>query len=55
MEIAPKTNSYVKAMAVVGAEKLLSIIVSNVTTNAQLPFVNFKARTEAMDWLIRSP
>ncbi len=51
MQIAPKVEPYVKAMAIVGACKLLSIIVSNVTTNASMPFTGFSSRLEAMDWL----
>jgi hypothetical protein len=52
MQVAPKVDPYVKSMAIVGAEKLLAVIVRNVTTNADMKFVNFKTRTEAMDWLI---
>ncbi len=51
MGIAPKVNPFVKAMVIVGAEKLLGVIVSNVTTTAQMPFTNFKTRNEALDWL----
>jgi hypothetical protein len=52
MQVAPKVDPYVKSMAIVGAEKLLAVIVRNVTTNADMKFINFKTRTEAMDWLI---
>ncbi len=34
MQVAPKVDPYVKSMAIVGAEKLLAVIVRNVTTNA---------------------
>jgi hypothetical protein len=52
MQVAPKVDPYVKSMAIVGAEKLLAVIVRNVTTNADMKFVNFKTQTEAMDWLV---
>ena len=51
MQVAPKVQPYVKAMAIVSSDKLLNIIVANVTTNASLPFVSFATRLEAMDWL----
>jgi hypothetical protein len=53
MQVAPKVEPYVKGMAIVGAEKLLKVIVENVTTTAALPFVNFGTRLEAMDYLVK--
>jgi hypothetical protein len=53
MQVAPQVEPYVKSMAIVGAEKLLKIIVENVTTTASMPFVNFGTRLEAMDYLTK--
>jgi hypothetical protein len=51
MQVAPQVQPYVKAMAIVTTDRLLKVIVSNVTTNANMPFVSFATRIEAMDWL----
>jgi hypothetical protein len=51
MQVAPQVQPYVKAMAIVTTDRFLKIIVSNVTTNANLPFLSFATRQEAMDWL----
>jgi hypothetical protein len=51
MQVAPQVQPYVKAMPIVTTDRLLKVIVSNVTTNANMPFVSFATRLETMDWL----
>jgi hypothetical protein len=55
MLFAKNNTPFVKASATVGAEKLKSIILSNVTTNVGRSINNFNSEPEAMDWLANQP
>lgn len=55
MEFAKKNTPYVKASAVVGANKMTSLITFNVSNTAGRKLNLFNTRAEAMDWLVSQP
>jgi hypothetical protein len=55
MEFAKNNTPFVKASAVVGAEKLKHVMLLNVSTTVGRDIQNFENRAKAMDWLINQP
>jgi hypothetical protein len=55
VEFAKNNTPYVKASAVVGAEKLKAVMLTNVSTMVGRDIKNFETRTQAMDWLVSQP
>lgn len=52
MEFAKNNTPYVKASAVVGAEKLKGVMLTNVSTEIGRDISSFATRAQAMDWLV---
>jgi len=54
-EVAVFDRPYVQRAALVGAESLPHVFYEALRTFSQREFFRFKAREEAMDWLLRRP
>lgn len=52
IEFAKNNTPYVKASAVVGAEKLKAVMLTNVAVQVGRDIKSFETRTQAMDWLV---
>lgn len=55
LNFAKNNTPYVRASAAVGAEKLKSVILTNISTSVGREIKNFDNRTLAMDWLVNQP
>jgi hypothetical protein len=55
LQFAKNNTPFAKVSAAVGAEKLKSAILTNISTNVGRDIKNFNTRPEAIEWLSNQP